>query len=98
MDDDKTKLAVGIDIVPEDARARGYGRNAFVCWIGYLFNKTKANAVYTQTWSGNYPMIALAGSVGFAEVRRLKGLREVNGKKFDALTFKILKEEFERSF
>ena len=39
-------------------------------------------------------MIALAEKLGFKEVRRLKDLREVNGEKYDGLTFAITKTEF----
>ena len=50
--------------------------------------------LYTQTWSGNLSMIALAEKVGFTEVGRIKDLREVRGEKYDALTFAMTKDEF----
>lgn len=34
-------------------------------------------------------MIHVAEKVGFKEINRFKGIRTVNGKKYDALTFVI---------
>jgi len=88
------KTAIGIDIPPQDVRGKGYGKAAMVAWMSYLFEKMNIDAIYTQTWSGNLPMTALADRLGFAEVRRIKGLREVRGQKYDALTFSISKKDF----
>jgi len=96
IDDDETKRAVGIDIPPACARGKGHGKYALILFMAYLFEKTQADTLYTQTWSGNYPMLALAEYAGFAETRRIKDLREVCGKKFDALTFAISKADFIR--
>ena len=92
IDEDKEKLAVGIDIIPLSDRGKGYGKAALSLFMKYLFESR--DVLYTQTWSGNLPMIALAKKLGFAEVGRIKDLREVNGKRYDALTFAITKEEF----
>ena len=92
VDDDKEKLAIGIDIPSLDARGKGYAFSALTLFMKHLF--AEREILYTQTWSGNLPMIALAKKLGFTEVRRLKDLREINGKKYDSLTFAITKEGF----
>jgi RimJ/RimL family protein N-acetyltransferase len=92
--DFKGKTAVGLVIPPVSARNRGYGKDALVLWMAYLFEKLKVDAIYAQTWSGNLPMIALAHKIGFTEVRRIKDLREVRSQKYDALTFSISKDDF----
>jgi len=92
VDGDEEKLAIGIGIPPLSARRKGYAYAALNLFMEYLF-KTR-DVLYTQTWSGNVRMIALAEKIGFKEVRRLKDLREVNGEKYDGLTFAITKTEF----
>lgn len=86
--DDEGKYAFGIDIPTEKYRGQGYGYEAFSAVIDYL-SKHGMNEIYTQTWSGNERMIALAGKLGFKEVRRKKDLRTVRGKKYDGLTFRL---------
>jgi RimJ/RimL family protein N-acetyltransferase len=86
MDDDKDKLAIGIDIPPVIHRGKGYGREAWELFIRYLRGKG-INDIYTQTWSGNTKMIKMAESTGFKEIRRLKGHRFFRGRVYDALTF-----------
>ena len=94
IDGVKDLLAVGICIPPVYARGRGYGKNALVLWIAYHFASSYVDEIYTQTWSGNYPMIRLAESIGFEEIGRIKGIRKVHGGRYDALTFCISKEKF----
>jgi len=94
IDDDKHLLAVGIDIPPIDARRKGYGKNALVLWMSYHFANSDADEIFTQTWSGNYPMIKLAERIGFKEIGRIKGIRRVRGERYDALTFSMSREDF----
>lgn len=80
--------AVGIDICEPDAQGKGIGANALRAFINYYFEKGE-NAIYTQTWSGNARMIRCAQKLGFVECNRYVGEREVNGQKYDGLTFKL---------
>ena len=69
-------------------RSKGLGFQAFSAAIEY-YKAHGIDEVYTQTWSGNTPMIRLAQKIGFKLVDVKKDAREHNGKEFDALTFKI---------
>ncbi|MBR0134626.1 MAG: GNAT family N-acetyltransferase [Clostridia bacterium] len=80
------RLAVGIDICEPEAWGRGVGAKALSAFIGYLFERGEER-VYTQTWSGNERMVRCAKKLGFTECDRRAALREVDGKRFDALTF-----------
>lgn len=91
---DKNKLAIGIGIPPLEARKKGYGIAALTVFMEHLFKSREI--LYTQTWSGNLPMVLVAEKLGFVEIERINDLREVNGKKYDALTFAITKDEFYR--
>lgn len=94
IDDDYTyntagkKCAIGIDIPKKMYRGQGYGKEALMQFIVYLYEK-KIHPIYIQTWSGNYRMIELAKWIGFKEVKRISQSREVRGHLYDALTFEI---------
>ncbi len=47
--------------------------------------------LYTQTWSGNVRMLRCAEKLGFIECDRDVGIREIDGEKYDGLTFKAEK-------
>ena len=94
IDKQRDLKAVGIAIPPIGARGKGYGKNAFIIWIAYHFANSNVDEIYTQTWSGNYPMIKFAESVGFEEIGRIKGIRKVRGGRYDALTFSISRKYF----
>lgn len=80
--------AIGIDIPCTEARGRGLGTQALKAFIEY-YKERGYKSFYTQTWSGNLRMIRVAEKLGFTEVCRKKGMREVNGKKYDAITWRI---------
>lgn len=82
------KIAIGIDIPDSKYRGLGIGKQAYKLYLDY-FKSLGYKEIYTQTWSGNLPMIKLALYSGFKEVNRFKNIRNVNDKQFDALTFKI---------
>ena len=86
--DDDALYAFGIDIPEKKYRSKGLGFQAFSAAIEY-YKAHGIDEVYTQTWSGNTPMIRLAQKIGFKFVDVKKDAREHNGKKYDALTFKI---------
>ena len=91
---DPKKVAVGIDIPEVCYRSQGNGRIALECWIDYLFEEHGLLSIYTQTWSGNLQMMKLAKRLGFQEIERRIGIREVRGDKYDAMTYEITKERF----
>lgn len=80
--------AIGLDIPNPNVRGRGCGTDALKQFIAYL-RKHGHRSFYTQTWSGNHPMIRVAEKFGFKEVFRKKNARWVNGKQYDAITYRI---------
>lgn len=87
---------VGIDIPVTAARHKGYATAAWTLFIGYLLTGG-ATEIYTQTWSGNARVLGLIGKLGFAEIDRKKGNRYVNGKPYDALTFRLDRRAFQKA-
>ena len=84
--DKNCRKAVGIDICENIFGDRGIGTNALRVFADYIFENGYSE-IYTQTWSGNERMIHCATKLGFVECDRKTGIREVDGKKYDALTF-----------
>lgn len=85
--------AIGIDICEADVWGRGIGTNALHAFMNYCF-ENGTDELYTQTWSGNERMLRCAERLGFTECNRNIGTREVNGQKYDALTFRLSKNTF----
>ena len=82
--------ALGIDICEPDLCGKGIGTDTLRAFINYCF-ENGVNELYTQTWSGNVRMLRCAEKLGFVECDRDVGAREVDGQKYDGLTFKIVK-------
>ena len=84
--------AIGIDICEPDAWGNGIGAMAMRAFINYYF-ESGADELYTQTWSGNVRMLRSAVKLGFVECNRYVGIRQVEGKIYDALTFRLEKSK-----
>lgn len=82
--------AIGIDICEPDVQGKGIGTNTLRTFLNYHF-ADGVNEIYTQTWSGNVRMIRCAEKAGFVECSREVDSREVNGVKYDGLTFRLEK-------
>lgn len=82
--------AVGIDICEPDLYGKGIGTKALRAFLNYFFEKG-VNELYMQTWSGNVRMIRCAEKLGFIECDREIGELEVDGQKYDGLTFILQK-------
>lgn len=83
--------AIGIDICEPDLYDNGIGTTTLRAFINYYFGKG-VNELYTQTWSGNVRMLRCAEKLGFVECDKDVGTREIDGQKYDGLTFKIKKD------
>lgn len=82
--------AIGIDICEPDLCGKGIGTKTLRAFMNYYF-ENGASELYTQTWSGNVCMLRCAEKLGFVECDRDVGEREVDGQKYDGLTFRIQK-------
>ncbi len=94
IDGDKEKPAVGITLRESRYWGRGLGSQAFPLWLDYLFRAGGYPRLYCQTWSGNTRMVRLALKCGFRESQRLVNCREVQGQRYDALTFVLSRCRF----
>lgn len=90
----KARWAVGLDIHDPAYWNGGWGAQALAAFIRYHLEGGYTD-LYTQTWSGNARMIALAEKLGFRECRRKEGIRQVRGGTYDGLTFRLDRAAFE---
>ena len=81
-------LAIGLDVPGEQDRKNGFGTKAIQMYMKYLSERGH-KSFYTQTWSGNLAMVRLAEKLGFKEVYRKERCREVEGKLYDAITWRL---------
>lgn len=88
------RWAVGLDICEPAYWGGGWGAQALAAFIRYHLDGGYTD-LYTQTWSGNFRMTALAEKLGFRECRRKAGLRQVRGETYDGLTFQLDRDAFE---
>ena len=89
----KARWAVGLDICEPSYWNGGWGAQALAAFIRYHLDGG-CTELYTQTWSGNVRMTALAEKLGFRECRRKAGIRQVRGETYDALTFRLDRAAF----
>lgn len=82
------KVALGIDLCESAYWSGGWGTQALAAFVLYWLDQGISN-LYTQTWSGNVRMVGLAEKLGFREVKRKQGKRQVRGETYDGLTFQL---------
>ena len=85
--------AVGLDILDDRYWNKGWGTAALEGWLRYL-RENGERELYLQTWSGNGRMIHVAEKLGFVECCRRVGVREWQGRRYDALTFRLKRSVF----
>ena len=94
---EKLFRTVGIDICESSFCGKGFGTKALAAFINYYLENGE-DEIYCQTWSGNIRMIKCAEKLGFEVCCRKIDYREVNGKKYDGLTFRLDNKKFYNYF
>lgn len=88
-------LEVGIALYDSNYRSCGYGREALILWVDYLFSTKQLARVGLTTWSGNSRMMRCAEKVGMRLEGRLRKCRLWQGKYYDSIRYGILREEWQ---
>ncbi|PKK39000.1 hypothetical protein ABB02_01814 [Clostridiaceae bacterium JG1575] len=89
-----THWTIGIDIYDPSNRKQGYGTEAWWLYIRFLL-ENGPDDIYTQTWSGNYPVLALMQKLGFELIHTKEAYQIVAKKRVDGLTYKLNKDIFQ---
>lgn len=71
-DMDKRVCRLGMKIGELSAHGKGYGKEALICFIQYLFDKLKMESLLIDCFPENAPAYNLYKKVGFTEVEILK--------------------------
>ena len=88
-------FTIGIDIIKPANRRKGYGTEAWLLFVRYAL-ESGVEEVYTQTWAGNYPVLALMEQIGFELINVNKKYRVVKGEEVDGYTFILNKDKFRK--
>ncbi len=94
---DKACRTVGISICESSFCEKGFGTKALEAFINYYLENGE-DEIYCQTWSGNIRMLKCAEKLGFEVCKRKTDYREVNGRKYDGLTFRLDNKKFYNYF
>lgn len=87
---------VMILIGEREARGRGYGVDAMVALLGYLFRQRNLHRVSLTVLSDNHAAIRSYQKVGFVTEGTLRQDLFFDGKRHDQLAMSILDDEFEQ--
>ena len=86
---------VGIGIWESAFWNQGLGTEALRLWLDHVFANLDVHRVALGTWSGNVRMVRCAEKCGFVLEERFPGQREVRGQRYDGLSFRLLRTEWE---
>lgn len=84
---------LGIDLMEKAFWGSGLGTQALAAFILHHLDHGLRD-LCLQTWSGNVRMVRCAEKLGFVECHREVGNREVRGKTYDGLTFRLDVQRF----
>lgn len=87
---------IGIDICEERCWGRGLGTEALALWVDYLFGSTGFGRLGMSSWSGNHRIVRVAEKLGFVLEARFRNARQVRGRRYDALSWGMLRDEWLR--
>lgn len=92
-------LRIGLVIYDDNEWGKGIGFESLKLWINYLFDTYKDVVhIGITTWSGHTGMIELAKKLGFKLDACHKKVRILNGKYYDSVGYRILREEWKEIF
>ncbi|MBO9562888.1 MAG: GNAT family N-acetyltransferase [Niastella sp.] len=94
--EDGTTYLSRLLIGAENTRGKGYGTQLTHLLLAHAFDVLKQSTVFLLVFDWNKAAIHVYKKVGFTIVPGKTLLREVNGKKWTAITMSITKEEWKR--
>jgi len=94
--DERTRSAEVMLLIGEaESRGRGYGTDALITLLGYLFRQRNLHRVWLGVLDWNAPAIRSYEKVGFTVEGRLREDLYFDGRYHDQLVMSILRDEFE---
>ena len=96
LDDRHRRAEVIIQLGEKDYWGKGYGTDAMMAFLGYLFRELNLNRVHLHTQDYNPRAIRCYEKCGFVKEGRLRQWYFVKGRYHDCYIMSILREDFER--
>jgi putative hydrolase of HD superfamily len=88
--------AIGVGIHDDQHWGLGYGGEAFGLWVDLLFeSEPELHRLDARTWSGHTAMMRVADRHGFTLEARHREARVVDGERYDALGYGLLRREWQ---
>ncbi|MBR7927152.1 GNAT family N-acetyltransferase [Aerococcaceae bacterium zg-ZUI334] len=95
-ENEKTRwLEIGIIIFDCNYWSGGYGTQALLLWIEYIFSTiTKLEHIGLTTWSGNQRMMRVAEKIGMTKEAQIRKVRFWEDVYYDSIKYGILRQEW----
>jgi len=94
LDTKHRKTEVGIQLGEKEYWGRGYGTDAMITFLDYLFNELRLHRVYLRVQSYNTRALKSYEKCGFVQEGILRDNTFTQGKYYDDLMMGILSDEF----
>ncbi|HWP95317.1 MAG TPA: GNAT family protein [Syntrophomonadaceae bacterium] len=88
------RTEIGIMIGAPDFRNHGYGKEALLLLLDYIFNIMNLNSVSLRHYEYNHRAARCYEKCGFKPVGRIRQARLINGQFYDDIIMDILAQEF----
>jgi RimJ/RimL family protein N-acetyltransferase len=97
LDWESRRTDIGIMIGEKDAWSKGYGTDAVMVLLGYLFDELNLNRVSLFTDANNTRAQRCYEKCGFKKEGVMRQYRFKRGRYLDGVLYSILKEEWKRT-
>ncbi len=86
---------LGIFIGNKDYWGQGYGVDAINLLLDFGFNILNLHNIYLRVYDFNKPAIKAYKKLGFKDAGRIRGAKQIAGKRYDEVLMDIIAEEFQ---
>lgn len=87
IDYEQSKCELGIILVNDSVKGKGYGSEAVSLLINYTFNNLGLNKIYADTMGSNIKMQKIFSKLGFRFIDRVEHCYDMNGRWEDKLNY-----------
>lgn len=88
----KRSCTIGISIGEKNYWGKGYGSDAIMVLVDYIFKRLNLRRIQLDTWSGNERAIKSFQKCGFEIEGKLRENEYINGKYFDTILMALIRE------
>lgn len=82
--------------IDDQFQNKGYGAEAFILFLSYLFKTYSLYKVYTEVYEYNFPSLSALQNTDFSEEGRFKKHKLFDGKRYDLIRFAIYRSSLDK--